>query len=145
MQQFTLGNLIGEGRYRRCFAVNEHPDLCAKTIKPTIEKQYFGRLKVTYPTRYYLLLQFGIADLNKLEWENVASLPQEMRMYAPPIVDLANNGDETGETMFVSSRAFDYDGTPSKTLLEHGPTSNAEFWKPKDADFVLFDESLHYS
>ncbi len=47
-------------------------------------------------------------------------------------------------TMIIASRAFDYDGTPSRTLQNHGPTNNANFWNHIDSIVDYMIESRRF-
>lgn len=93
-----LANKIGEGRYRECFVI-EGTDLCAKRSKGT--ERFFSKL-----VRALLC-----DDPNETEFKNFGSLPSALRAYVPNRVAI------DGEYL-VMTRAEDYDGAPSKSMLE---------------------------
>ena len=138
-----LGAKIGEGTYRECREVVGSPDLCAKVLKPFRTKSYPLGITLTVPTHIYTLFKFGIADINRFEYAVIENLPPELRQYAPDRNEIiaVNNRD----TALVSTRQYDFNGQPSKTLHELNSLENEHFWREIDRIAeMMFDHRLYF-
>ena len=128
MCAIVLGSKIGEGKFRQCWELKEDPALCAKLVRPNIEKRILPSLRVSVPSRVFTLINNGVFDVNQLEHDNITSLPGPIRQYAPIVMELIRDVRLSPQKILVTSRAFDYDHSPSKSLAETGPVHNEEFW-----------------
>ncbi len=104
---------IGEGRHRDCFAVAGE-DLIAKKLKPGVKNSGIltGRL--------------FRRDVNREEYELYRRFPSGLGKYLPSYVELK-------EDILLMERIVDFDGSYSKTVLEHGKVANENFWKDVDS------------
>ena len=114
-----LREKIGEGHYRTCFATDD-TSLCAKKMKPTLEKTLLGFIEVNVSAKLYTLLLLGTKDLNRKELDITQSLPFTLQSYLPSTIFLQ-------EDCLVMERPIDFDGAYSSTLQEYGPVGNEYF------------------
>ena len=124
--------IIGEGTYRHCYAT-PNPDLCIKKMKPNIVKQYFGFKFNIYMERY-LKFKFGISDINRVEYRQIAKLPEPLKAYIPSNIELTKEG-------LIMGRPRDYNSDYSVSMIEFGKVRNEYFWNCVDEIRAVFDES----
>ena len=124
--------IIGEGIYRQCFATH-NPDLCVKKMKPNIIKQYFG-FKFDFDMNRYMKIKFGFSDINKIEYSQIAKLPEALNKFIPSDIELTENG-------LIMERPKNYTGDYAINMIKFGKVSNDYFWSCIDDICAVFDEN----
>ena len=110
-----ITEIIGGGAYRDFYATQD-PDLGVKRMKPNVNKQYFG-INFNIEMKNYMKFKFGISDLNKYEFNQIAKLPETLKAYIPAQIELTDLG-------LVMGRPKDYDGEYSINMIEFGKVNN---------------------
>ena len=128
--KITVGEKIGEGNYRICYAVTG-TDLCIKKKKKYIAKKTFGH-KLHYRSKIYNFFRFG-GDLNRIEYKAIMSLPEELQPYMPSHVQLLKED-------LIMQRAKNADGSYSKMMQKGGKVRNKVFWEHIDKIVMIFSE-----
>jgi hypothetical protein len=132
---------IGEGRYRDVYAVGNE---AVKVIKQFIRKDY-GLFRIDYPAPFYIKHKFGIEDFNRFELD---SYNQLMKHVPPGYTDSFSRihrvVQKEGRSISISDLIRDSDGTLSKSLSDHGPVKDLEFWRRMSAlRTLLLDNEIH--
>ncbi len=128
-----LGDKIGEGAYRDCFAVADNPDLCAKVQREMVTRRIpILEISLTLKTRLFLLFRYGETDLNRRENRIINKFPTVLRQYMPEVIDLRVDPSDPEKTQLVATRPRDFDGQYSASMLEYGPVDNEAFWEHVD-------------
>lgn len=120
---------VGEGAYRRVFRAGF--GRLGKVLKSTRPKNY-SLFSIRYPMRWYTRLKFGVRDLNQFEYDNYRRLmdrvPRELeRNFAKLVEPRTRKKDK--QSVLIVEEVKNFDGEPSKNLLEIGPVSNEGFWR----------------
>jgi len=118
-----IGDKIGEGRYRQCFAVSG-TNLCVKKPKERLRKTYFG-FQMSLSMKLYTFFKFLTTNFNQREYQIFCSLPAELKDYLPDIIKLVDN-------LLFLQRPKDFDGAYSTTVQKMGAINNASFWEHID-------------
>ncbi|MDR4987245.1 MAG: hypothetical protein RG741_00220 [Bacteroidales bacterium] len=121
MTEFKLAEKLGEGNFRECFAVEGEPGLCVKRLKPRLG--FWRRLN----------LQVLRPGMNKEEYDIYHRLPDEMKPYFNPVI-------EVGDDYLVTGRPLDYDGSHSKPVVAYGKIAHRGFWQEIDKILLLFEK-----
>ncbi len=119
--KLELGDKIGEGNFRACYAVVDNPGLCVKRLKSDLG--FFQRIQVLFLRR-------------RMNYEELAiyqNLPEDLKPYFNPVI-------EATEDYIVAGRPIDYDGKHSKPVCEYGKVSNQGFWKEVEHIVSLLDK-----
>lgn len=113
------------GRFREIFVVGDDRATVAKVPRASIKKRYpFGEMSI--PAAPYVLLKFGVVNVNEVDHRNYLALPEIVRtLYAPSTRMLKG--------VLVQERVLDFDGSPSLSVDEyvakHGRIVNKHFWE----------------
>jgi len=102
-----LGEQIGAGKYRECYAIPD-TNLCAKKLKPL-------------QARIWSILSHTLRDINQAELDRWRNIPEELKLFFPNIYKKSGK-------LLISERPKDYNGSYSKTLLEYKSIQNNNFW-----------------
>lgn len=117
---WKLAEKIGEGNFRECFAVQDHPGLCYKRLRPDLG--FLQRLQVLFLRR----------RMNHEELQIYHALPSELKPYFNPIVDAS-------KSFLVTARPMDFDGSHSRSVRDYGTISNRHFWEQVERVVDLLD------
>lgn len=115
-----LGEIIGDGNFRVCYALKDS-DLSIKINRKFVKKKLAG-ITFNFPAFIFSLLKFGTINPNKKEFEIINQLPSELRTYLP-------NQIAFKEGNLIQSRPKDYTGNFSSTVINYGKVTNEAFWK----------------
>lgn len=121
MTNVQLAEKIGEGHLRECFAVEGEPGLCVKKVKPDLT--LFQRLHLLFIRR----------DLNTAEFNTYKRLPEELKPYFNPVVEVCRD-------YLITSRPLDYDGSHSRPVSDYGSIANNIFWEEVEKVVALFEK-----
>lgn len=144
----NLGEKIGEGRYRECWAVEDDPNICIKTVRrepyPITPDLPLAKIINLIMERVHELGSYKI-PANEWEIEVIEKLRSRLNGYLPVEARLEKH-DRHGKIL-IMTRPMDYDGNYSKTVRDHGPVNNRAFWRHIDEivglmlanDIFLFD------
>ncbi len=116
-----VGEKIGSGNFRDCFAVEGEPGLCVKRLKQDLG--FFQRLQVAF-------LRPG---MNTEELAIYTSLPAGLKPYFNPVLSATRE-------YLVTARPLDYDGSHSRPVCDYGKVANDGFWEEVERIVHLLDE-----
>ncbi len=119
-QMWKLGEKIGEGNFRECFALQDDPGLCYKRLRPDLG--FFQRFQVLSLRRH----------MNQEEQRTYNALPSMIKPYFNPVVD-------AGKSFLVAARPMDFDGSYSLPLNDYGKVGNSSFWEQSERLVKLLD------
>ncbi len=116
-----LGEKIGEGNFRECFAVKGKPEMCIKRLRPDLG--FLQRLQVLVLRR----------RMNQEELETYNGLPGELKPYFNPIL-------EASRDYLLTARPLDFDRSHSLPVRDYGTVANEAFWRDVELVVDLLDK-----
>ncbi len=131
----TLTDKIGEGGIREVF---RDGDCAVKVIKPFRRKSY-GLFSINWPTELYVLLNYGIRDFNKFEFDAYVKLMSDVPdEFVRNFAAIYTARRVSGRNISVQQLVSDVDGAVSPSLARHGAVGDKGFWRELDSLVDLF-------
>jgi len=120
--KYCLENILGEGKYRLVFPVND--ETCMKIVKPKKTKR-IGPFSFQVNTALYLLVTNRVRNINQQEFKNysafISQISPEIKSSFGELIGLTQEGN------LLAKIIRDWDGRISKSLTQYFGLKNPSF------------------
>lgn len=120
--ELIIGEKLGSGYFRNCYAFENSESICMKTFKP--------KLGISRRLQVFLFRK----NMNLEEYKSYISLPEELKPYFNPVLEAERN-------YLLMKKPTNHDGSYSRSVRSYQAViKNEKFWKEVEQLFFLLNK-----